>query len=651
MWRGTRNSIGMGQCCRHNLGRGARMKKYYVYLDESGDFETDLVQGNKKNASLVGGFFWRRDDIRDIKRLKNKIDEIKSGENHATEMSGANKGEKVYAMLTGVKKFPIEFIIFQNDIKKKIVNSTQTYLTVVTEGLVQLMKKLVILENEPVEINVVVGFKKDTTQPISNSPVEGYIPIEDYTTRLIEKISVERAKLKNGSFQKSVINISLSDDKRDSYLILCDYICNFWYTRQSRVFCGSVAGSEKISIRNALESLYESDFIFPLFNTEENEHVLRMVQDGFYADALFEAFAGMISEKNYRLVKQSFLQLRSKQIHRQLDTLADYIGDLVIFRQPEKMTEHVLEEAEKLFEYLLENSIYDLKFYLDINLYLLAFFNNNGQIERMEQIFKKIEPQVARYTMRTLDVDYLLIYYTRWAVYLQDHHRYQESRSVCENMELLLELIKEAIRGNDCIRLEGITKSEQLGKVLGTKLQAQIPLCFLGQENYEAARDSSDRAMEQFTYEYDLIRQYQYRSELEAVCGNQEEALKWLEKSFGDKAWKEYIAGAERTIFDIYNLLYLAAFTKEVNPTVCADIAKQIYHVCGSELSKDSSLSKKCYLFMGWSLLGDKKLDGRGRAILNKLIEKESDYCSTESLVAREMLSGRNGLYILFRAR
>ena len=31
-----------------------------------------------------------------------------------------------------------------------------------------------------------------------------------------------------------------------------------------------------------------------LFNTVENEHVIRLIQDGFYADALFEVCATML---------------------------------------------------------------------------------------------------------------------------------------------------------------------------------------------------------------------------------------------------------------------------------------------------------------------------------------------------------------------
>lgn len=630
------------------------MKKYYVYLDESGDFESDETLGRRKKGSLVGGFFYNQEDMpKGIGALERKIKSLINGENHATEVGATQKGEKVFSVLSKMEDEPIKFVIFQNDLKKKIINSTQTYLTVITEGLVQLMKKLIILENEPVEINVVVGFKKDTTRVVTSSYTEGYIDIDEYRKRMLEKLAVEKAKLRNADFQSSLINIELEDDKKNSFLILSDYICNFWYTSRSQAFSGRVKWkNNEVSIRVALKSLYDQDYVFPLFNTEENEHVLRMVQDGCIADALFEMCAGMISESNCRLVRESFLKLKTKQIHNQLDNLADYIGDIIVFQNFGELASTVLDGAENLHRYLVENSINEMRFYLDIQLYRLAVLDNTGQTEKMEQIFNKVEPFVSRYTAQTVNVDYLLIYYTRKAVYLQDYRRYKESCEVCENMELLLQLVEDAVKSNDCIKLEGDLKSEQLGKILGTKLQAQIPLCYLGLMEYDEACETSDRAISQFAYQHDLNRQYQYRAELEAVCGHQDKAIEWLEKSFGGVRWKKHIAENPGSIFDIYNLLFVAAFTRDICQKRSIEIANQIFINSKSVIDNNQSLFPSCYLLMGYSFIGDQKMEGRGKAVLIKAKKTQKNYMGGEYIYVfkaiKELLEGESNLKALY---
>lgn len=624
------------------------MRKYYVYLDESGDFDKDLDPDKGLNPSLVGGFFYDKEKMPNTNALENCISSIMKDENHATEIRGEKKGELVHRMLTTAKDFSIEYVIFQNDVKRKIVNSTQTYLTVITEGLIQLMKSLVISENDAIELNVIAGFKKDTTQKITSSYVDGYISQEDYQKRLVEKLAIEKAKLRNDLMQRCNINIKLADDKRNTCLVLCDYVCNFWYTRQARAFSGRVKqDGQDISIRTALKALYKPNYVFPLFNTQEDEHVIRMIQDGFYADALFEVCADMLTEVNCEKVRNSFVKLRKKQIHRQLENLSDYIGDVILFKQDNQLVERVLNKAVELYEFLKENGAADQKFYLDIKLYTLAYLNNTAQYERMELLFKSLEKDVAAYTTQNLDFEYMLMYYTRWAVYLLDNHRYDESCDICEHMELMLEIIEEDIRKNSLLKLEGESRSEQLGKVLGTKLQAQIGQCYKGISKYEEARETSDKAMAQFVFPYDLKRQYQYRAELEAVCGKPEAAMEWLTKSFEGTDWKTYISSNRKNIFDIYNLLYVAGMAKQVDASLSVEIADFIYNTCKADIQKNENLSNICNLFMGYSMLGDSKKDARGRAILEKIVSQAAGNMSLEVLAAKTTLENGDGIDVI----
>ncbi len=572
------------------------MKKYKLFLDESGDFDTDLDPSSKRNPSLVGGFLIEEGLVNE-KSITTLVEKVLEGKNHATELDATRKGLLVYEILTLAKNLDIEFVIFQNKEKQRIGNSTWTYLTVITEGIMQLTKYLVTKNAEAVQLSVVAGFKKDTTKPVTNSFVEGYIPLQDYLQRLNEKIIVEKTKLNNTNIQQSKISFQLQDDKRNSCLILCDYICNFWYTKPAKAYSVRVEAKDK-TVRELLNPLYDPDMIFPLFCSEEREHVLRMLQDGTYADALFEYCAGTLLERNNNLIKESLLSLSDMQLNQQLSSLVDYIG--IVFHSQKEFVEgaRILERARELYEFLVQKNKECQRFYLDIQLYFLTYYNHMQKLDRMAEIFEEIEPQISVYTASTLDVEYFLIYFIRKAVYLQEIEDFAASYALCEKMEQMLELIEMSMLDTGCVTNTGFLHSKQLGKVLGTKLQALIGMCKKDFSLLDKAREVSDKAIRQFTYQEDLKRQYQYRAELEAVCKQFEEAGCWLEKSFGQKPWRLYLSSGTYDIYDIYNLLFVAAHNKEEHSEECREIVRFIKKNCFRFLEQDSAVADLCQQFI-----------------------------------------------------
>lgn len=623
------------------------MIKYYLYLDESGDFDKDLQKTNNLNPSLVGGFLWKKTDMPDAGILERKIASIYKGENHSTSLSADEKGAKVFRLLTEADSFPIDFVIFQNKEKRKILNSTTTYLTVLTEGIVQLVNTLVIRENESIELEVTAGFKKDTTIPVTSSYITGYIDLAKYKERLDEKIALAVAKSRNEQLQNSRISISLADDKRNTFLILCDYICNFWYTQSARAFNGTAEyKGETVNIRESLKNLYPKSFHYSLFSTEEQLHIQRLLQDGFYVDALFEACAGVLSEEKRTLVYESFIKLPRKQMHRQLRNLADYIGDLMLFRTSVSIVEKVIDGAEVLFHFMKENGYEDDRFYLDINLYRIAVYSNHGLYQKMEEIMLPLQKKIQKYTVQTLDIEYLMIFYTRQAVLYLNTNRFEQCCRICDEMESLLKMVDETVKIHDFFDEEEETKSESLGKVLGTKLQAQIYLLYHGLETFDVARETSERAISQFSFQLDLNRQYQYRAELEAVAGNQEDALKWLEQSFGGLSWKEQLSKPNRSIYDIYNLIFIAAHTISIASEKPLDITNYIYQKYKKDIWNDMSVGMYIRFYMGYIFMHGRFAD-RGRNILKELSAMEGEQNVQEINAAKAELNGQNGMNII----
>ncbi len=618
------------------------MKKYYLYVDESGDFDTDL-DNERKNPSLVGGLLWANDELPDTSSFEKTMEGIIADHNHATDLAPDEKGLLVYELLKAAKEYPVQFVIFENDVRKKILTSTQTYLTMITEGVIQLLKKLVILEDEPVDLTVVAGFKKDTTIPVTSSFTEGYIRQEDYRKRLEEKMAVEKAKAGFEDITRSRVTLRLADDKRNTVLVVCDYVCNFRYTNPARAFSVTVEeDGRSLTVRDALKPLYRQEYIFSLFHTREDDHVLRMVEDGFYADALFESMSGMMTPANQNLVWESFLKNRREEIHRQLASLSGYIGVLVSSRENDELAGKVLKQAEALHNFLMEQHKEDLWFYLDVQLYDLALLDYREDYGAMEELFAELEPMIAEFTAKTLDMDFLLIYYTRKAVFLQNQFRYEESILVCDQMELLVSMMEEALQHNDLLQLSGNARCDRLGKILGTRLQAQIVQCMLGKLPYEEALETSERAMEQFTFASDLKRQYQYRAQLEAVAGHFESALSYMEKSFEDTPWRTYLSGPDKGNFDLYNMAYVAAFTllqktegKEGDRENVLEIARFLYQNCRKEIPSGNTVGALTRLYLASALLSDHREEDKGRSLLRRILSEETGESASDIRIRR----------------
>jgi hypothetical protein len=79
-------------------------------------------------------------------------------------------------------------------------------------------------------------------------------------------------------------------------------------------------------------------------------------------------------------------------------------------------------------------------------------------------------------------------------------------------------------------------RSKLCGEALGTMLQSQVFLLLAGKSTVDAVRATSDQAIGQFSDEDDRSRQYQYRSEVEAISGEWQSAREFLAQGIGSTA-------------------------------------------------------------------------------------------------------------------
>lgn len=545
-------------------------KQFYLYLDESGDFDKDLLEA-WKNECLVGGLLVKDSPVSDTairsvwlkswKKIfpddKNLSEEaVLKKIRHSTELEEQKK-DVVCEILNQAEQMG-EFVIFQNYNKARIINSTVTYVNIMADGIVQLLSRLV-LENphDRIQIHVIAGFRKDTTSVVTDDPLSGYIDKNECTDRIRERIVLLSLKNNNILSNRSSVSFEYMDDKRTMPLILSDYICNFYYTNTARIYRNEYESGD--TYQQHLLKKYHGNNIFNLYGNSERERMMSYLSVQDYSTALYEVCAGLIRQpENRESLLQAFVRLPSPVQENYLKSFDNYINNMVgVERRLTDDTLEILEHSIQLFS--------DIQSYGGINtapnifslyLYELAVYNHRGELSHMKNLFEKCKGMVGSLIHRGEYLDYIFMFYNRYAVYLIDNF----------NVESAFELIGqvwEAFEGLELAVASFPYQSEaedtfsyvQLGKLLGTQVQCCHYMMKQKKIVYEEAAEISNLAISNFSDEFDKRRQYQYRADIEATAGHYKEAWEYLKKGFGFSALPEFFE--TKDIFALYHLSYL----------------------------------------------------------------------------------------------
>ena len=206
----------------------------------------------------------------------------------------------------------------------------------------------------------------------------------------------------------------------------------------------------------------------------------------------------------------------------------------------------------------------------------------------------------------------------RYAVYLQDIFEYKESISVCEDA---LEIVRDMHGVLSSISHKmGVStadfRSVQMGKLLGTEVQAYTNLIEMENTLYPKASELSDLAIKQFDMPMDIQRQFQYRAVLEASAGKYNSSLKWLEEYYG-MPWKEYLSQKNTNIFGIMNLSRIADYmSASSEPTARSKGEAIVKAICEEILAKgririDMGYPAVCiYYYIGKNVIKKDKKEG-----------------------------------------
>lgn len=216
-------------------------KEYYLYLDESGDFDEDLRK-TYRNQCLVGGFLVADSPVVDastetlignawssvvpedsplpiyrrIEKAKHATDLVRDGVVTSRQIAELHR-----KIINGVSKTG-DLVIFENYNKASIEDSSRTYLYIMTDGIIQLLQRLAASNvNDEIKLHVVAGYRKDMTM---DEEKRTDIPRDEYTSRINELLQLQKIKSPVLNRKRHTVDFSLDYDKSNPALILCDYI-------------------------------------------------------------------------------------------------------------------------------------------------------------------------------------------------------------------------------------------------------------------------------------------------------------------------------------------------------------------------------------------------------------------------------------------
>lgn len=496
------------------------MKKIFLYLDESGDFEADGSMHD--NPSLVGGYL-----TYDKPMTMEEAKKICEGRQiHCCEMPKQEFASLAMRILENMKSQGCSLVVFENKERLEIVDGDTTYLNIISEGVVQLMQ-LLKSRFDSIEFNLIIAQRVAVKRPDYKYRPEGYyISWAEYKKRLQERIIIGASKT-TSDFNIKNWNVEFRDARTDFRLMLSDVVCHSRF-RINKKF------DEKQ--KEKLNQLFEEAFIFSVYPSELETTIGRSLVKGNIADAIFELLVAdnkSIDPKYLNEIQYALQGVNetSRDIHYKM--LFSRIMNLLHVGNELELAQSILDRFRK---YFLNNPRYkDLiptNFKMDMSLLGLTIATHEGAIMKANSEIDYCTELLPFLVRRWESIDYYFIFKIRYAVHLINSYDMKRCISEMDQLECIIDNTFALFPladgfGDLCVDI----KSDVKGKVFGNRLQARLNLMKTDSTQYELAVIDSENAMKEFSRLSDLNRQYQYRSRIEYEAGGYKSALEWLKKS------------------------------------------------------------------------------------------------------------------------
>lgn len=489
-----------------------------LYLDESGNFENDA--NGHSMISLVGGLL-----IPSVKITSAKLDDMIKKPIHAKEYYD----HEVYpGILRQLREDGGHIIIFQNEERISVINGDFTYLNIITEGIVQLLRNLrIAYPNDAVKLNILiaqrqaVAYKKD----VGISPDTGErIQQDEYFNRIDEKlyIALGRKEIRHVDWQ-----ISFGVAERDKKLMLADLICFTYRFRKT-----NFKGKEKEFVK----SLIEPEYIYSVFENAAVGTIKKLIIDQRYQEAICQICTvtdrNMISEVLDVLISR-LAELSRNEIKSHLDYASIQIGQYNfagMFRDgiafAENYKKYILDEIEKKAPEFAD-CVSFARF--DADFYILTMYDHVGNVAKCQQYLEVCQRNISSINRSWEHIHYYFNYCIRELNVLMGRFEFDDVMKRAGELEKIL------IEARDLFGMiktyngtEQNVRSELLGKVYGVQAEAMINLMHLNPDLFAEAENALAKGMKEFTDAYDVTRTNQWKCLLMTEAKRPDEAVQVL---------------------------------------------------------------------------------------------------------------------------
>ena len=509
------------------------MKKYQLFLDESGGFIEKRNGKSVKKPSIVAGYLaanndcteeWAKSIFRETKNSDSRFEKINIDPFHGLEtFNNPNLTAFVTAVLQRMcNNKNIRLVEFKNMKGLDIVNSNVTYLNVLTEGIIQLIIELLAGTRDKVNLDIIFAER-------------ACIKINEYTERLKERLILQLAAFPQQTKTRFTYTIRCGSAKKDNVLMLADAVCS-----ALRGFSSFFHAEEKAIIRtlknrpkglrySVLENKAWQNMEALLIENRLADFVYHWyvrIDDDIALKEREEEFKEKVIEK-FKTGSPNFIRSQFKLLSQIIDSIVSERK----YKAADMVMDHLFDDFFPLLEQAgieVKRHLFDLHFYrLTTSTHQGAVALGNREMQICDELLKKIEWSYE-------DLEYLLSYKLRKVEQQKNAFDFKGALETLTGMEMLLEeSLKVITMVNDLGEFTKNIKSKMLGKVLGSKVAVESYLLDEMPELKEQILLDSDKAIKQFTEPADIARQYQTRAMAEYKLGNYENAVKALKEAAG----------------------------------------------------------------------------------------------------------------------
>lgn len=513
-------------------------RQYFLFLDESGDFEENT--DNYNSPSLVGGILCEKATC-EVSKAENIISQIRekyidinkqykdSNFYHATELPAEIKSNVKVDMVEVIVNNGFIPVIFQQKSKEKILNNTTTYISFLVDGIVKLIQDFSY--HNPIELTVTIGYRQDIDLKRKKESKGEFHLKNDYIKPQVIKnefdkyITIAQIRESYNFRNRFKVHLKFANDKGNLFLVLSDYICNFYYTKDSLIRKKQLAERVR-NLLNVKNTRNNKKFnTYSIYEEPEIERLKRNISDGNLGEALF--FAMLINHQTEEWdsfkpklrkcladISESELSMTLNYFYAKMQLLGTFSGK----------SNQVIQIVNNVIDFIgykeILRSCYEL-FMSRVYLFKMAALMHKGNYNQ----FTRISELCAIHVKAAKDLNTYLMFANRMTTFYYANFQYIKSIEIGEQLLYILKKLDKEV--NSIFQETGYKFNicdDQYEKICGTLALSYYGACAISKKYTVQAREYSINAINGFIKENDKRRAAQVLAQIEAEAGNFEQA-------------------------------------------------------------------------------------------------------------------------------